>query len=427
MKTGNVPYKSTSISNDENIQKGFAQNFDLKNLPEDFFENPYPYYDALIKFAPVKKLPDGGYFLTRYKDLDFVYRNPEIFSSDKRVLFKANMGDSLLYEHHTHSLVFNDPPLHTRVRKLIGGALSPKAIQLLEPGLVDLVDRLLDNLSVKFKAVGYVDLISEFASAIPIEIIGNLLGVPLEDRGPLRDWSLSILGALEPILSPQVFDKGNQSVADFTEYLKYLIAARRENPGDPSKDVLTRLIQGEQSGEKLSELELIHNCIFLLNAGHETTTNLIGNGLVLLMSHSAQRDQLLNNPNYAQSAVEEILRFESSNQLGNRMTVREVMIGDELIPANSQITLCMGAANRDDEKFASPNLFDISRTHNKHLAFAGGIHTCAGMGLARLEGEIAIGAFFRKFPNATISEPPELTGRVRFRGYSKIIAKLEMN
>ena len=427
MNNARAPSEPTVISDDEDIQKEFAQNFDLKNLPKDFFENPYPYYDALLKFAPVKKLPDGGYFLTRYKDLDFVYRNPEIFSSDKRVLFKANMGDSLLYEHHTHSLVFNDPPLHTRVRKLIGGALSPKAIQLLEPGLVDLVDRLLDNLSKKFDVVGHVDLISEFASAIPIEIIGNLLGVPLEDRGPLRDWSLSILGALEPVLSPEVFNKGNQSVADFMEYLKYLIASRRENPGDPSKDVLTRLIQGEQSGEKLSELELVHNCIFLLNAGHETTTNLIGNGLVLLMSNSAERDKLLSNPHYAKSAVEEILRFESSNQLGNRITLREVRIGDELIPANSQITLCMGAANRDVEKFTSPNLFDITRTNNKHLAFAGGIHTCAGMGLARLEGEVAISAFFRKFPHATIAQPPELPRRVRFRGYSKIIAKLEMN
>jgi cytochrome P450 len=406
------------------LQRQFAEQFDLKRLPSDFFVNPYPYYEALIKYAPIKKLPDGGYFLTRYKDLDFVYRHPEVFSSDKRVLFKPNMGDSLLYEHHTHSLVFNDPPLHTRVRKLIGAALSPKAIQLLEPGLKVLVNQLLDSMSLKYKEVGYVDLISDFASAIPVEIIGNLLGVPQQDRGPLREWSLSILGALEPVLTEESFNRGNQSVAEFVAYLKILVADRRANPGDPGKDVLTRLIQGEENGERLSELELLHNCIFLLNAGHETTTNLIGNGIVLLIDQGQEIQKLFENPDTTKSVVEEILRFESSNQLGNRITTREVMIDDVLVPAHTQITLCMGAANRDPDKFDRHNEFDALRSNNRHLAFAGGIHTCAGMGLARLEGEIALGAFFNRFPKVKLLEQPKLTGRVRFRGYSSIKAVL---
>ena len=425
MNTEDLRFKTSAIDlDDEESQKQFAQNFDLKNLPTNFFENPYPYYDALLKYAPILKLPDGGYFLSSYKDLDFVYRNPKIFSSDKRILFKSTMGDSLLFQHHTHSLVFNDPPLHTRVRKLLGGALSPRAIQVLEPGLVELVNRLLDNLSTQYIKVGSVDLISDYAAAIPIEIIGNLLGIPHEDRDPLREWSLSILGALEPVISPEVFNQGNKSVSDFLEYLKTLISARRANPRDPTQDVLTQLIQGEHGGEKLSELELLHNCIFLLNAGHETTTNLIGNGLVLLMNNKGERERFLENPQFVKSAVEEILRFESSNQLGNRITTEEVLIGDVLIPANSQITLCIGASNRDQHKFSNPHNFDITRENNKHLAFAGGIHTCAGMGLARLEGEIALSAFFKRFPSAVLSESPELTGRIRFRGYSKIIARL---
>ena len=197
------------------------------------------------------------------------------------------------------------------------GALSPRAIAEMEPDLVALVDRLLDNLAAK----GKVELIGDFASAIPVEVIGNLLDVPHEEREPLRDWSLAILGALEPVISAEVFARGNKAVQDFLAYLEILVARRRAKPGNPERDVLTRLIQGEDNGERLTEKELLHNCIFLLNAGHETTTNLIGNGLVALSDHPAEKQRLIEQPQMIKTAVEEILRFESSNQLGNRMTV----------------------------------------------------------------------------------------------------------
>ena len=174
-----------------------AREFDLRRLPPDFYENPFPYYAALRQHEPVKQLPGGGYLLTRYRDLEYVYKNPKLFSSDKKTEFKPKYGDSLLYEHHTTSLVFNDPPLHTRVRKLINGALVPRAIAGMQPGLIALVDRLLDAMAEK----GEVDLIDDFASAIPVEIIGNLLAIPHEQRSPLRRWSLAILGALEPVIS----------------------------------------------------------------------------------------------------------------------------------------------------------------------------------------------------------------------------------
>ena len=224
-----------------------AASFDLKELPEDFYSNPFPYYHALREHAPVKQLPDGGYFLTRYSDVDFVYKNPKLFSSDKKKEFKPKYGDSLLYEHHTTSLVFNDPPLHTRVRRLIAGALTPRAIAEMQPGLVALVDRLLDAMAAK----GHVDLIEDFAAAIPVEIIGNLLGVPHEGRDPLRGWSLAILGALEPVVTPEAFERGNRAVQDFIVYLEGLIGNRRANPGNPERDVLTRLIQGEDDRRAL--------------------------------------------------------------------------------------------------------------------------------------------------------------------------------
>jgi cytochrome P450 len=393
-----------------------ADTFDLEKLTPDFYANPYPTYRALREHEPVKRLPNGSWFLTRYDDLVAAYKNTKMFSSDKKKEFAPKYGASPLYEHHTTSLVFNDPPAHTRVRRLIMGALSPRAISGMEPDVIALVDRLLDAIAAK----GKVDLIDDFASAIPIEVIGNLLGVPQDEREPLRDWSLAILGALEPVVAPDVFARGNKAVKDFLVYLEGLVAGRRAKPGNPERDVLTRLIQGENNGERLTEKELLHNCIFLLNAGHETTTNLIGNGLVALSDHPAEKQRLIDNPALIKTAVEEMLRFESSNQLGNRMTVEPVELGGIAMPAGTPVTLCIGAANRDPAQFADPERLDIGRMPNRHLAFGTGAHQCAGMALARLEGAIAISRFLARFPNYALGGKPVRGGRVRFRGFLSV-------
>ena len=331
---------------------------------------------------------------------------------------------SALFEHHTTSLVFNDPPLHTRVRRLIMGALTRRAIADMEPGLIALVDSLLDSLAER----GGGDLIEDFASAIPVEIIGNLLDVPHDDRGPLRAWSLAILGALEPTLTPPQQALGNQAVTDMLAYLRTLVAQRRRHPGDPERDVLTRLIQGEAGGEQLSEVELLQNCIFLLNAGHETTTNLIGNGLIALQEHPQARQFLhaaleqTEGDAAAQDvvlsrAVDEFLRFESSNQLGNRRAVKDTQVGGVDLPAGTLVTLCIGAANRDPAQFTDPEVMNLARENNKHLAFGFGIHQCAGLSLARLEGRVAIGRFLQRFPDFKLTEAPVRGGRARFRGF----------
>jgi cytochrome P450 len=393
-----------------------AASFDLEKLTPGFYANPYPTYRALRDNEPVKRLPNGSYFLTRYDDLVTAYKNTKAFSSDKKKEFAPKYGNSLLYEHHTTSLVFNDPPAHTRVRRLITGALSPRAIAEMEPALIALVDRLLDAIAAK----GDFELIGDFATAIPVEVIGNLLDVPHEERGPLRDWSLAILGALEPVISPEVFARGNKAVADFLVYLETLVARRRAKPGNPERDVLTRLLQGEPNGERLSEKELLQNCIFLLNAGHETTTNLIGNGLVALLNHPAQKQRLIESPELIKTAVEEMLRYESSNQLGNRMTTERVELGGVAIEAGTSITLGIGAANRDPAQFPDPESFDIARSPNRHLAFATGAHQCAGMALARLEGAIAISRFLVRFPHYALNGDPVRGGRVRFRGFLSV-------
>jgi cytochrome P450 len=190
--------------------------FDLKRLDTAFLENPFPVYRALREYDPVHRMPDGSYFLSRYDDCAAVYRDPETWSSDKTVDFRPNLGDSLLYEHHTTSLVFNDPPYHTRVRKLLAPAFTPRSLMALQPRIEALVDRLLDRAAAR----GSMDLIADFAAAIPIQLVGDMLGVPEAERGPLRGWSLAILGALEPVLTAEQLERGNRAVDEFKVYLR---------------------------------------------------------------------------------------------------------------------------------------------------------------------------------------------------------------
>lgn len=394
-----------------------AEAFDLTALTPEFAHNPFPTYRALLAYAPVKRFSDGSVMVARHADLMRIYRDTTTFSSDKRAEFAPKYGDAPLYEHHTNSLVFNDPPLHTRVRRIISGALTPRAIAAMEPALLALVEGLLDELGDP------CDLIPDYAASIPIEVIGNLFDMPHAERGPLREWSLAILGALEPVLTQAQHDRGNAAVTEFSAYLKDLIARRRKAPGDPETDVLTRLIQGDR-GDRLTEVELVQNCIFILNAGHETTTNLIGNGLDLFLEYPDQRALLLEQPDLIDSAVEEILRHQSSNQLGNRITTTDCEIGGLTLEKGTRVHLIMGAANRDPEQFPDPDRFDITRTPNRHLAFAGGPHVCLGLTLARLEGRIAIQHFLRRFPEYRRNSEAVRTGRVRFRGFSHLPVRL---
>ena len=400
-----------------------AARFDLRRLDAAFYDDPYPVYQALREHAPIKRMPDGSVLLTRYADVIAVYKDPKTFSSDKREEFGPKYGTgSELFEHHTTSLVFNDPPLHTRVRRLIAGALTPRHINAMEDGLVRLVDGLLDAMQARAARGETVDLIEAFAAAILVEIIGNLLGVPHAERGPLRDWSLAILGALEPAPDAALQSRGNTAVREMLVYLEGLVARRTAAPRDPETDVLTRLILGEVVAadgalEKLLAKELLHNCIFLLNAGHETTTNLIGNGLKCLLDAPDQKRRLLAEPDLIKTAIEEFLRIESSNQLGNRITTCETTIGGVRLAPRTQVTLCIAAANRDPAQFENPDVLDIARSPNRHVAFGSGIHQCVGMGLGRLEGRIAINRFLARFPDYRMNGPAVRSHRVRFRGH----------
>jgi cytochrome P450 len=392
-----------------------AYTFELDALPADFFEDPFPYYHELRRRSPMHRAADGSLLLSRYADVARVYRDPKTFISDKQDLFRPKYGDTPLYEHHTTSLVFSDPPYHSRVRRLLAGALKPAAVKAMAPALETFVDGLLDNIESR----GRFDLIAHFAAAIPLEVISNLLRIPPEERQPLRGWSLAILGALEPTLTEGQMRAGNDAVDAFSEYLRVLIARRRKAPSDDESDVLSRLIRGE-GGEKLTEHELLHNCIFILNAGHETTTNLIGNGIYELLRHPDQLAKLQAKPQLISGAVEEVLRYQSPNQIGNRQAATATQIAGVAVAPGDQIVLMIGAANRDPEHFADPDRFDIERSPNNHLAFASGIHMCVGMSLARLEGRIAIGKMLQRFPKLCTDGLPVRQRRARFRGFLEV-------
>ena len=389
--------------------------FSLLAPPPGFAEDPYPVFAELRARSPVHAIAPNSWLLTRYDDVLAVYRSPFV-SSDKKREFGPKFGvGTPLFEHHTTSQVFSDPPLHTRLRRILMGALNQRAITRMEAGLHTLVERLLDKLADE-KAP---DLVEHFAAQIPVEVIGNLLDVPHGDRGPLRGWSLAILSALEPAPSAALVARGQQAVSEFLAYLKELVAPRTAHPGDPEADVLTRLLRGDAEG-RLNETELLHNCIFLLNAGHETTTNLIGNGLHALMTHREAFEQLRSEPALINPAVEELLRFESPIQLNNRVATAPISLSTREIAAGDFITVAIGAANRDPAEFEQPDVLNIARKPNGHLAFGQGMHACSGMNVARLEGRIAIARLLARYPKIDFSSAPERDPRVRFRGFRRL-------
>jgi cytochrome P450 len=398
-------------ANSSRSDKQLIDSFDLRALDTDFYADPYRTFRALRERSPVHRCPDGTVFLTRHRDLVRVYRDPKTFSSAKQAQFKPLFGDGPLYEHHTTSLVFNDPPLHTSVRKAIGDALAPRVIANMEQDLIVLVDRLIEDLQGK----SHFDLMDDFASVIPIEVIGNLLNIDHSDRAPLRAWSAAILGALEFGLDEHRRHEGNAAVDEFVEFLRTLINARRSTLG--GDDIITRLIRWESNEFKLSEKQIYHQCIFLLNAGHETTTNLIGNAVHALLADPAAHRQLCDNLDLIDLAVEEFLRFDPPVQLGNRITTTDVEFDNIPIAAGTTLTLCIGAANRDPEVFTAPDTLDISRIVNPQLAFAGGIHACAGMAVARLEARVALEKLLKNFPDLARDGPGVRAQRARFRGF----------
>ncbi len=389
-----------------------AHDFVLANAASRFVEDPYPDLHLLREHAPLCRQPDGSCIVSRYDDVRRVLTDTAAFSSDKHVDFRPRFGDSPLYEHHTTSLVFNDPPAHTRVRALLAPFFLPRTMRRMEQSVAAMVDELLDAAGPR----GTIDVMAEFALQIPLNLIGDLLGVPRADREPLRGWAGLILGALEPARTPEQLAAGNRAVEEFKDYLRELIAWKRRHPDrHDDLDILWALIQASDAGGGLTELEILHNSIFMLNAGHDTTTSLISNGVHLLLEHPAERERLRREPGLLKSAIEEMLRCESPLQFGNRRSTSATEIAGQRLPAGTFLHVAIAAANRDPRQFPEPDRFDIGRDPNRHLAFGHGIHFCAGNAVARMEATLAFGRLLARFPGFRRAGPTVRAPRTRFR------------
>ncbi|MDJ0826820.1 MAG: cytochrome P450 [Rhodobacter sp.] len=395
------------------VQSFDPETFDLLNVPAGYTADPYPYLAALRTESPVHRNPDGTYVLTRYDDITAVYRDPATWSSDKTADFAPKFGPGApLYEHHTTSVVFIDPPDHTCIRALFQHAFTRRALEALRPRIETLVDAHLD----RFEDAGEMDVVEDFAFKLPIEVVCDMLGVPAQDRLLLRGWALAILTALEPKLTQDQLDAGNRAVTEFKTYLKDLLTHRRAHPETASEtEVLTVLADAEADGQKLSETELLHQCIFMLNAGHETSTNMLSHGVHEMLRHPDQIARLRADPGLIEPMVEEVLRYQAPIQINNRRSTRATTLGGTDLPAGTTVHMIIAAANRDPDAFPDADRFDIARRPNRHLSFGLGIHICAGNALARLEGAIAFQRLFARFPNLTLKSPAKMANRLRFR------------
>ena len=386
------------------------ESFDLLNPPCDFIDNVYEYYNLLREKSPIHKNSDGSYILTSYKDLVRVYRNFKIWSSDKKTEFGAKFGASPLFEHHTTSVVFVDPPDHTRIRKIFQQAFTPKSILGLEKDINKLVDSYLVMMHEKKK----FDFVSDFSFRLPVDVVCSVLGIPSEDRQLIRDWAHKILGALEPNLTPKQLDEGSSAVVNFKQYLKDQIKFRKTHKDvNKANEILSLLIEAE--GLKLSETELLHQCIFMLNAGHETSTNMLSHGLNELINHRDQYNLLQKEHGRIDTAVDEILRFQPPIQINNRRCLEKTILGDIMVPEGTSVHMIIAAANRDPSQFFEPEIFNISRSPNRHLSFGLGIHICAGINLARLEAKVAFQSLLSSFKEINLLKKPNIANRIRFR------------
>lgn len=371
-------------------------------LPE-FHNDPYPFYHQLRAVDPVHWSELIGFWvLTRYADCVAVLRDTTRFSADPHNwvgfadFLQAQGGAGPLVQMQTKWMLMLDPPDHTRLRTLVTKAFTPRVVEGLRPRIREIVDGLLDEV----QSVGRMDLIAALAYPLPTIVIAEMLGVPVEDRDQFKGWTRDLARSLDPITTPEIIEAGNNATVAFLDYFRTLVTKRRKNP---QNDLLSGLIAAEEQGDRLSEDELLATAVLLLGAGHETTMNLIGNGMLALLRHPGQLEQLKNDASLIQSAVEEFLRYDGSVQMTARTALVDVEIDGKIIPKGQQAIIVLGAANRDPAQFPDPDRLDIMRKENRHIVFSHGIHHCLGAPLARVEAQIAINTLLHRMPNLRLA------------------------
>jgi hypothetical protein len=324
---------------------------------------------------------------------------------------------------HVNSLLENEPPVHTRLRRLVAAAFARGHVERLRPRIAELADRLASDVADAGTDGSPVDLIATFAEPLPVQVIAELLGVPEPDWPLLRPWSNAIVKMYEYAVSPEQRAAAETASAEFVAYLRALVAQRRTAPGD---DLVSSLIaETDSDGARLSEDELVTTCTLLLNAGHEATVNVVGNGVTALLTHPDQLAAVRSDPALVPTAVEELIRYDSPLQLFERTALADTPIGDVQVAAGTKIAALLGAANRDPAVFADPDRFDVARTDNPHLGFGAGIHFCVGAPLARVELQASLHTLLHRFPDLTLAADPERRPEFVIRGVRSLPVTIE--
>jgi pimeloyl-[acyl-carrier protein] synthase len=370
---------------------------EFDSLPSDFLANPYHYYSRLRAEDPVHLSSRGVWILTRYDDVSSVFRDQRFGRRGFQDLLNPRPHDPP--DNGTVSMLFQDAPGHVRLRTLIGKAFTLSLIQSLRPRIQQIVDELLD----RARDTHAIDLIAEFAFPLPLHAIAELLGIPAIHRDLFHKWSVDVARGIELQSVNPVMERTLMTQKAIADYFRGALAGRRQNPRD---DLLSRLIATEEEGDRLTEFELLDICGLLFVAGHETTVNLLGNGILALLLHPGELRRLQQEPALLPSAVEELLRYDSPVQRIARVAEADVEMGRKTIPKGAIVSAVLGAANRDPARFPEPDRLDVSRRDSRHLAFGLGDRFCLGATLARLEGQIAIGTLLRRLPKLELAPMP---------------------
>ena len=384
-----------------------------------FIEDPYSRYASMREADPIHHSELEFWVLFRYDDILRFLRDPTLSVEDRNArmtaldeMVRQLVGDRA--DRGTRSMLSRDPPDHTRLRKLVTKAFTPRVIEDLRPRIQALVDEMLDAAESR----GEIDLIADFAFPLPFAVISEMLGVPASDGGQLREWSGLIVRSLEPLVDPDTIRAIADASDKMFEHVSELIVRQRKEPSD---GLLSALIAAEEHGDVLSDDELVEQVTLLYIAGHETTVNLIGNGVLALLRDRDQLARLCDDGSLTPGAVEELLRFDSPVQMTRRITLADVEIGGKTIEKGAFCALVLASANRDPNHFGEDSeRLDVTRAAaHQHLSFGGGSHYCLGAALARLEGEVAIGSLIRRFPNLDFAGDPTWNGRLNLRGLER--------
>lgn len=386
-----------------------------------YVEDPYPQLALLREHDPVHQTPFGLWYVSRYEDVVRLLRDPSLSVDDanaKPTVLDA-YADEVLGEDRDRdrfrSMLDRDPPDHTRLRRLVSRAFTPRRIAELRMRIQELVDDKLDAAAGN----GAMELVGDLAFPLPFDVISEMLGLPDTDRDQIRTWSGTVVRSLEPVTDPELMRAIEDAGANLNELVTRIIAWKRANPDDR---ILTHLIEAEDGGDVLSDEELVSQVLLLFIAGHETTVNLIGNGVLALLRNPAELAALRADPELIENTVEELLRFDSPVQMTRRITVTDLELRGRRIEAGSFVLGALASANRDEAHFGpTAGQLDIRRPQaGEHLAFGGGPHYCLGAALARMEAQVAIGSLVHRFPGLAAAAEPEWNGRINLRGVERL-------